>query len=131
MGKRHQGYKNKSKNLGSTDFSSALNTCKKFGAHSHAAMACFSEHSHCCHSCRQALGFNAVIPTRFYAVFQPRNSDCSESSESDRFSILVTRAENCGKKIDDCGGANKWEWVSVNGSRTGLVSQRHKNLVGH
>ena len=89
------------------------------------------EHSRCCYSCRQALGFSAVIATCFYAIFQLRKSDCSESSESERFSILVTRAENCGQKTDDCGGANKWEWVLINGSWTGLVSQRHKNLVGH
>ena len=62
----------KNNNLGSTGFSSALNTSKTVEAHSHAAMACFSrlivntaaavtlagrlncEHSRCCYSCRQA-----------------------------------------------------------------------------
>ena len=29
------------------------------------------------------------------------------------------------------GCANKWEWVSVNGSWTGLVGRRHEKSVGH
>ena len=33
---------------------------------------------------------------------------------------------NRGEMFDDCGFANKWEWVSVNGSRIGLVGRREQ-----
>ena len=39
---------------------------------------------------------------------------------------MVTRVVNCCKMFDDCGCANKWEWVLVNSSQIGLISQRHK-----
>ena len=89
------------------------------------------EHGRCCYSCRQALGLNAVIPVHFCTMFQVRKSKCSHRSESERFIISVVQVENHGKKIDHSGCANKWEWVSVNGSRIGLVSPKRKNLVGH
>ena len=42
-GEKISGVQQKQKtHLGSTDFSSALNTCKTIEARSHAAMACFS-----------------------------------------------------------------------------------------
>ena len=49
-----------------------------------------------------------------HAAMWLRKSECSKSFESERFTILVAQVENCGEKFDDC--ANKWEWVSVNGS---------------
>ena len=60
-------------------------------------------------------------------MFWLRKSKCSESFET----ISVVRAENCGEKFDNCGCANKWEWVSVNSSQTGQVSRRHEKPVGH
>ena len=73
-------------------------------------------------SCGQALGLNAVIPTCFYAMFQLRNSECSKNLESERFIMSVTQVVNYGEKFDDCRYVNRWEWISVNGSQTGLVS---------
>ena len=33
--------------------------------------------------------------------------------------------------FDDCGCANKWEWVSVNCNRIGPVGRRREKPVGH
>ena len=33
--------------------------------------------------------------------------------------MLVGQVVNCGEKFDEYGCANKWEWISVNGSRIG------------
>ena len=35
--------------------------------------------------------------------------------------MSVTRFVNCAEKFDTCSHADKWEWVSVNGSWIGLV----------
>ena len=35
--------------------------------------------------------------------------------------MLVGQVVNCGEKFDEYGCANKWEWISVNGSRIGLL----------
>ena len=84
-----------------------------------------------CYSHRQALGLNTVVPTHFCAMFQRRKSKCSESFENERFTMVVARVVNRGKIFDDCGCANKWEWVLVNGSRIGLVGWRCEKLEGN
>ena len=45
--------------------------------------------------------------------------------------MSVVPVVNCGEKFDDCGCANKWEWVSVNGSQIGLVGRGREKPVGH
>ena len=54
-----------------------------------------------------------------------------ESLESERFIMSVARVVNRCEKFDDCGCANKWEWISVNDSRIGLVGRRREKPVGH
>ena len=43
--------------------------------------------------------------------------------------MTVARVLTRGEMFDDCGCANKWEWVSVNGSRINLVGR--EKPVGH
>ena len=45
--------------------------------------------------------------------------------------MTVARVVTRGEMFDDCGCANKWEWVSVNGSRINLVGRRREKPVGH
>ena len=54
-----------------------------------------------------------------------------ESLESERFIMSVARVVNRCEKFDDYGCANKWEWISVNDSRIGLVGRRREKPVGH
>ena len=118
---------------GSTCFSSASNTRKTYGAHSHAAITCLGHlivntASGCS---RQALGLNTVIPSCFCTLFWLRTSQCSKSFESERFTMTVMWTVNRGQMFDHCGCASKWERVSVNGSQVGLVCWRHEKPVGH
>ena len=64
-------------------------------------------------------------------MFQLGKSECSESLESERFTISVSRVVNRGEKFDDCGCGNNCEWISVNGSRIGLVDRRREKPLGH
>ena len=59
-------------------------------------------------------------------TFQLSKSECSKRFESERFTMTVARIVNRGEMFCDCGCANKWEWVSVNGSRIGLVGRRRE-----
>ena len=45
-----------------------------------------------------------------YPMFRLRKSECFES---ERFTMTVARVLTRGEMFDDCGCANKWEWVSV------------------
>ena len=45
--------------------------------------------------------------------------------------MSVARIVERGEKFDDCGFANKWEWVSVNGRQIGLVGRKRKKPLGH
>ena len=56
-------------------------------------------------------------------MFWLRKSKCFEWK-----TMMVARVVNC-EMFDDWGCANKWEWVSVNGSWIGLVSRRHEKPV--
>ena len=128
-GKEYGGTKKKR----STCFSSASNTRKTYGAHSHAATTCLGHlivntASGCS---RQALGLNTVIPPCFCTLFWRRTSQCSKSFESERFTMTVMWTVNRGQMFDHCGCASKWERVSVNGSQVGLVCWRHEKPVGH
>ena len=71
------------------------------------------------------------MPTPFCAMFWLRKGECSESFESERLTMLIDLVVNCGEKPNNCGCANKWEWISVNGSRIGLVGWIHEKLVRH
>ena len=44
--------------------------------------------------------------------------------------MSIAQVVNHGKKFD-CGCANKWEWLSVNGSQIGLVCLRREKPLGH
>ena len=76
----------KKKKKGSTGFSSAPNTRKTHGAHSHVAITRLGRiivnTVTCCYSRRLATGLNAVILTCFCAMFQLRKSECYKSFES-------------------------------------------------
>ena len=115
---KKSGVTEKQQKTGSTDFSSALNPCETLeSAFTHGCCMFWSfncEHGHCCYSCRQALGLNAVIPTCCYAMFCLRKSKRSESFENERFTLSVAWVVNCGEKFGNCGCSNKWEWISVN-----------------
>ena len=62
-------------------------------------------------------------------MFWLRKTVCSESFESERFTMLVAQVVNRGEKVDDCGYANKWKRISVNSSRIGLVGWRGEKPV--
>ena len=81
-GKRNRG-KGRGTKRGSTGFSSAPNTRETYWARSHAAIARLNRLKTAagCHSRGQALGMNVVIPTRFWAMFRLRKSECFESFE--------------------------------------------------
>ena len=83
-----------------------------------------------CHFSRDALSLNAVILTRFCTMFQLRKSECSESFESEKFTMMVAWVPNHCEMFNECGCASKCEWASVNGRWIGLVGQRCENLVG-
>ena len=83
-----------------------------------------------CHFRRDALSLNAVILTRFCTMFQLRKSECSESFESEKFTMTVAWVPNHCEMFSECGCASKCEWASVNGRWIGLVGQRCENLVG-
>ena len=63
-------------------------------------------------------------------TFRLRKSECSESLESERFTMSVAWVVNCGEKFDNCSWANKWEWISVNGSQIGRVGRRREKPLG-
>ena len=58
-----------------------------------------------------------IILKKVLKVWKVKDSSCR----------VVNRCE----KFDDCGCANKWEWISVNDSRIGLVGRRRGKPVGH
>ena len=64
-------------------------------------------------------------------TFRLRKSECSESLESERFTMSVARVVDCGEKFDNCSWANKWEWISVNGSWISRVGRRCEKPLGH
>ena len=76
------------------------------------------------------LVLNTVIPTCFYAIFWLKKRECSGSFESERFTMLVAGVVYRSEKFDKCRCANKWEWVSVNGSWIGLVSWSEMEKAG-
>ena len=45
--------------------------------------------------------------------------------------MMVAQVVNHGKIFDDGSSTNKWEWISVNDSRIGLVGRRREKPVGH
>ena len=79
---KKSGVKNKT---GSTNFSSAPNTRETYEAQSHSAIVRFSclivNTATAVNSREQALGLNAVIPTRFCAIFVTRSHQLSLNSQ--------------------------------------------------
>ena len=78
----------------------------------------------CC-SHGQALGLNAIIPTHYCVMFWLSNVNVL------KVKMTVAEVVNFGEMFEDCG----WEWVLVNRSQIGLVSQRYEkpeeNLKRH
>ena len=72
-----------------TGFSFAPHTCETYGVRLFAAVACLGHvlvnTVICYYSRGLATGLNAVILTRFCAMFRLRESECYESFESDFF----------------------------------------------
>ena len=114
------------KEIGDTGFSSALNTCKTYGVHSHTALACVS---HFIVNIAAGCYSHGIRLEHIFTHF------CHVLAEKKQMfwkwkTMMVIRVVNCGEMCDDCGCANEWEWVSVNISWIGLVSRRHEKPVG-